>query len=66
MMSEFIQVGVTAIRDPLTGEPLQSVPLYVEVADGEQMPLPEIDRKKLARDLMKKFRAQQETMGETA
>lgn len=42
-MSEFIQVGVTALRDPLTGEFLPSVPLYVERTDLEAGPVPKID-----------------------
>lgn len=56
-MSEFVQVGVTAMRDPRTGELLQQVPLYVEVIDGEEPDLPEFDRRQFARDFMKKFRA---------
>lgn len=42
-MSEFIQVGVTALRDPLTGEFLPSVPLYVECTDLEAGPVPKVD-----------------------
>jgi hypothetical protein len=56
-MSEFVQVGVTAMRDPKTGEPLQQVPLYVEVIDGAEPELPEFDRMQFARDFMKKFLA---------
>lgn len=29
----FIQVGVTALKDPLTGGYLPSVPLYIEATD---------------------------------
>ena len=57
-MSKFIQVGLTAMRDPLTGEPLEAVPLYVEVKDGQEPELPEIDRKALAEELIRKFREQ--------
>jgi hypothetical protein len=57
-MSEFIPVGLTAMRDPVTGEPLEAVPLYVEVIDGKEPPLPEIDRKAFARDICRKIRAQ--------
>ena len=32
-MSEFIQVGVTALRDPKTGDFLPAVPLYIEKTD---------------------------------
>lgn len=34
-MSAYIQVGVTALRDPATGEMLPAVPLYIEAAEGE-------------------------------
>lgn len=30
---KFIQVGVTALKDPLTGGYLPSVPLYIEATD---------------------------------
>ena len=48
-MAKFIQIGVTAIRDPLTGDPLNAVPLYVEAADAEG--LPEIDLRHLSRTI---------------
>lgn len=32
-MSNYIQVGVTAIRDPKTGEILHSVPMYARAKD---------------------------------
>ncbi len=32
-MAAYIQIGVTALRDPKTGEFLPSVPLYVEAED---------------------------------
>ena len=59
-MSKFIPVGLTAMRDPMTGEPLEAVPLYVEVTDGKEPELPEIDRKALAEELIRKFRAKRE------
>lgn len=34
-MSEFIQIGQTAIRDPITGEFLPAVPLYIRAEDQE-------------------------------
>lgn len=34
-MADFIQVGVTALRDPATGELLPAVPLYVRTEDAE-------------------------------
>ncbi len=40
-MKGFVQVGQTAMRDPVTGEMLQAVPLYVAADDAEE--LPEID-----------------------
>lgn len=30
---EYIQIGVTALKDPLTGGYLPSVPLYIEATD---------------------------------
>ena len=32
-MKRYVQVGVTAMRDPRTGEFLESVPLYAEAED---------------------------------
>lgn len=57
-MGKFVQVGLTAMRDPLTGELMEAVPLYVEVIDDREPELPEIDRKALAEELIRKFRAQ--------
>lgn len=56
-MSEFIPVGMTAMRDPVTGELLPAVPLYVEVTDGYSPPMQVLDRDELARDIGKKIRA---------
>ena len=33
-MNGFIQVGVTAARDPMTGDFLPAVPLYIEATDA--------------------------------
>lgn len=33
-MTEYIQVGVTAARDPMTGGFLPAVPLYIEATDA--------------------------------
>lgn len=33
---EFIQIGVTAARDPMTGDFLPAVPLYIEKTDAAQ------------------------------
>ena len=32
----FIQVGVTALRDPATGDFLPAVPLYIKAEDGAE------------------------------
>lgn len=50
-MSKFVQVGVSAMRDPATGQMLESVPLYVERKHVDQVPL--IDVKQMTRDLLK-------------
>lgn len=33
---KYIQVGVTALRDPATGEFLPAVPLYIKAGDGAE------------------------------
>ena len=53
-MSEFIQVGLSAMRDPVTGQLLPAVPIYVEVVNGEMPPLPVIDREAFAREIIRK------------
>ena len=55
-MSEFIQVGVTALRDPLTGEFLPSVPIYVERTDLEAGPVPKLDLSDIGTVLAGKMR----------
>ena len=60
-MSKFIQVGMTAMRDPLTGEPLEAVPLYVDVEGGGT--LPEINIRNVAEAFIRKMKAQKETAG---
>lgn len=35
-MNGFIQVGVTAARDPMTGDFLPAVPLFIEATDAAQ------------------------------
>lgn len=59
-VSRYIQVGVTAMRDPLTGEPMEAVPLYVDAEGGESQ-LPEIRLDEFARIFMRKFREQKKT-----
>lgn len=33
---KYIQIGVTALRDPATGEFLPAVPLYIKAEDGAE------------------------------
>lgn len=33
---KYIQVGVTALRDPATGEFLPAIPLYIKAEDGAE------------------------------
>ena len=35
--SKFVQVGVTSVRDPVTGNLIQATPLYVKVKDGAEV-----------------------------
>ena len=35
--SKYIQVGVTSVRDPATGNMIQTTPLYVKVKDGAEV-----------------------------
>ena len=42
-MSEYIQVGATAMRDPITGDFLPSVPLYVRADDQKTVDAPVFD-----------------------
>lgn len=42
-MSDFIQVGFTACRDPKTGDFLPAVPIYVERADLQKGPVQKPD-----------------------
>ena len=55
-MSEYIQVGVTAMRDPATGEFLPSVPLYIREEDREKVAVPVYDEE-IIKTLAEKFRA---------
>ena len=58
-MSRFIQVGVVAMRDPMTGEPLQAVPVYVDAEEAEQG-LPGVNTTAIARAFIRKMKAQVE------
>ena len=55
-MSGFIQIGVTALRDPGTGEYLPSVPLYIRAEDEGKVAAPVFDRE-LLEGLTEKYRA---------
>lgn len=57
---KYIQVGVTALRDPKTGEYLPAVPLYIKAENGAA----EAERKlqsdigKLLADRLRRYQAQ--------
>lgn len=36
MAEQYIEVGVTALRDPMTGGYLPAVPLYIKAEDGAE------------------------------
>jgi len=55
-MSEYIQVGVMAMRDPMTGGFLPSVPLYVREEDAGKVETPVFDDS-LIQGLMEKYKA---------
>ena len=63
-MSEFIQVGVTAMRDPVTGEFLPSVPLYVQAEDAPRIETPVFDDAAL-RSLRDKYKQYMESCRRT-
>ena len=42
-MSGYVQIGVTALRAPGTGEFLQAVPLYIRAEDAEGPYVPKDD-----------------------
>lgn len=54
-MADYIQVGVTALRDPRTGEPLEAVPLYVRAADRPALRRAEVNPAPLLDELAAKF-----------
>ena len=53
MKERYIQVGVTALRDPATGDFLPAVPLYIKDEDGA-----EEAQEKLVSDLGRVFALQ--------
>lgn len=50
-MADFIQIGVTSLRDPVTGEPLEAVPMYIRREDAGSQERARIQEGPLARDL---------------
>ena len=56
-MSEYIQIGSTALRDPVTGDFLPAVPLYIRAEDREACEAAVIDGDGLQKELAKKFAA---------
>lgn len=57
---KYIQVGVTALRDPKTGEYLPAVPLYVKAEHGVEEAEKKLqsDIGKLLADRMRRYQAQ--------
>lgn len=56
-MDGYIQIGVTALRDPMTGERLEAVPLYIRAEDAGSQARAEIPVGPLAKDLGAKMAA---------
>lgn len=54
-MSEYIQIGVTALRDPATGGFLPSVPLYIRAEDQDKCAVPVFDAEAVYRQLAQKI-----------
>ena len=56
-MSHYVQVGVTAMRDPLTGDFMQSVPLYAKRTDMQKARMPDtLDLHGIMKTLGKQFK----------
>ena len=55
-MSQFVQVGVTACRDPKTGGFLPAVPIYVERSDLQNGPVDVPDLSDIGKLLAGKMR----------
>ena len=55
---EYIQIGVTALRDPKTGGYLPAVPMYIRADDGAKAAQAELvqDIGKLLADRMRRYR----------
>jgi hypothetical protein len=58
-MGEYIQIGVTALRDPMTGDFLKSVPLYIREEDSAQAaPLDDFPVAKIFAEKFKQYKAE--------
>ncbi len=60
-MNEYIQVGTTALRDPVTGGFLPAVPLYIRAEDQRSCEAPVIEGDTLQKSLADKFAAYRKT-----
>lgn len=56
-MDGYIQIGVTALRDPMTGERLEAVPLYIRAEDARSQARAAIQTGPLAKDMAAKMTA---------
>lgn len=57
-MGKYIQIGVTSLRDPVTGEALPSVPMYIRADDAPAQARAVIEEGPLAKEfaeLMKRY-----------
>ena len=54
-MERYVQVGVTALRDPVTGEFLPAVPLFIREEDAKRPEMPRSDGGLMA-ELSKKMK----------
>lgn len=63
----FIQVGVTALRDPATGNFLPAVPLYIKAEDGAEEAEAKLtqDIGKLLAERMRRYKEACEAAGVT-
>ena len=60
-MSEYIQIGSTALRDPVTGDFLPAVPLYIRAEDREACEAAVIEGDTLQKSLADKYAAYRKT-----
>ena len=54
-MDGYIQIGVTALRDPVTREPLEAVPLYIRAEDARKVEAARADDGPLIDELAEMF-----------